>query len=242
MLKLNFENLKNLNVLKNIDVELEIGRIYYLLGPNGSGKSSLAKVIVGFPNYEIADGKIVFNKEVISELDMTERARLGIFLAFQNPVEIPGVSFRNFLRIAYNNTKEKDSQLSVFKFKELVLEKAKIFDINPEILDKNLNENLSGGEKKKMEILQMAILEPELAILDEIDSGLDIDSVKSVYKGIAKLKQTLPNMTLLIISHSLSPFEFLKPDKVMIMKKGSIVIEGNNELIEEIKKNGYKNI
>jgi len=229
-------------VLHDLSLSIQKGTIVYLLGPNGSGKSTLSKAIMGFENFKISGGSIYFENLDISNLELSQRARLGIFLAFQNPVEIPGVSYRNFLRLAYNNIHSKGQQISVMTFRKLLLEKSKMFNISQELLDKNLNENLSGGEKKKMEVLQMAILEPKLAILDEVDSGLDIDATKEVYKGLLQYIKFNPNTTLIIITHSLTPFSYLKPDNIFIMRKGQITRMGKQELVEEITKNGFNGL
>ena len=229
-------------ILSGLSAKFDKGKIYYLLGPNGSGKSTLAKAIMGFNELIVGKGIIEYKGIDITAFDVFKRANLGIFMAYQNPVEIPGVSFRNFLRIAYNNFHHKREQLSVVNFKKLLNENAKMFNIDPELLNKNLNENLSGGEKKKMEILQMAVLRPTFAILDEIDSGLDIDASKDVYKGIIQFKKLNPETTLLIITHSLKPFEYLLPESILIMKKGEITRIGDKKLIEEIKTKGFNNL
>ena len=229
-------------ILSNITLEVGDGKIVYLLGPNGSGKSTMAKTIMGFSETVKVEGKIKINEQDLKKLDINKRAQLGIFLAFQTPVEIPGVSFRTFLRIAYNNKQSADNKLSVMTFKKLLSQKAEIFNIPQNLLDKNLNENLSGGEKKKMELLQMVMLEPKLVILDEVDSGLDIDATKDVYQGLKKYKEVKPKTMLLIITHSLTPFSYLAPDKIYVLKKGKIFRTGNKELVKEIEEKGFNNL
>jgi len=241
MFKISFKELPKLNILNDINFSIQDGEMCYILGPNGSGKSTLAKTIMGFPDFSIDKGTILLDDTEIKELNITQRSLLGIFLAFQNPVEVPGVSYRNFLRLAYNLRHKKDT-LSPLAFGQLLKEKAKIFGIQNELLEKNLNENLSGGEKKKLEILQMAILEPRLVILDEIDSGLDFDATKSAYKGLQTIKSSNPNMMLLIITHSLESFKYLEPSKIMIMKKGTIVKTGGNEILDNIKSSGFETL
>ncbi|HOY46561.1 MAG TPA: Fe-S cluster assembly ATPase SufC [Candidatus Dojkabacteria bacterium] len=227
-------------ILKDLDLEIKKGEISVLMGPNGSGKSTLAKLLMGHPECEISKGKIIFQGKNITELDVTERARKGIFLAFQHPLEIPGVNFRSYLRLAFNSMRSKKEQLPVFKFRNLLQEKAKLFNIPDKLLNRNLNEGLSGGEKKKMEILQMAILNPKLAILDETDSGLDIDALAIVFENIAKLKSQNPDLSVLIITHYHKVFTYLKPDRVNIIYHGTIVETGDAALLDKIEKNGYK--
>jgi Fe-S cluster assembly ATP-binding protein len=197
---------------------------------------------MGFKEYDFNKGSLVLDSLELKEMDLTQRSLNGIFMAFQNPIEIPGVNYRNFLRIAYNLRQKKSEQLSPMGFKELLLEKAKIFEIQKELLEKNLNENLSGGEKKKLEILQMAVLETRLVILDEIDSGLDFDATKDVYKGLQKIKSQFPQMIFIIITHSLEPFNYLDPSKIIIMKKGSIIKTGGKEILEDIKVSGFSSL
>jgi Fe-S cluster assembly ATP-binding protein len=209
------------------------------MGPNGSGKSTLAKAIIGHPDCEIVKGNIKFYNKDLKKLDITARARAGIFLAYQHPLEIPGVNFRSYLRLAFNSGKEKTKQLPVFKFRELLTQKAQLLGIDEKLLERNLNEGLSGGEKKKMEILQMAVLSPKLAILDETDSGLDIDALKTVFKSIAKLKQDTKDLSVLIITHYHKVFSYLEPDKVHVMMQGKIVTSGSSSILTQIEKSGY---
>lgn len=242
MFKISFKESSELKILNNIDISIENGEICYVLGPNGSGKSTLAKTIMGFPEHNLKQGEILLDGVNILKMDISKRSKQGIFLAFQNPVEIPGVNYRNFLRIAYNLRREKENHLSPMGFKELLTKNASIFEIPNELLEKNLNENLSGGEKKKLEILQMAILEPRLVILDEIDSGLDFDATKAVYKGLQIIKSKIPDMMFLIITHSLEPFKSLEANKIIVLKKGTIFKSGGIELLNKIKISGFNSI
>mgnify|MGYP001201147482 CR=1 FL=1 len=242
MFKISFKELSQLKILNNVDFSMQDGEVCYILGPNGSGKSTLAKTIMGFSDFSIDKGTICLNDKELKDLDISQRSISGVFLAFQNPIEIPGVNYRNFLRIAYNLRQDKKNVLSPMAFGELLREKAKIFEIQDELLEKNLNENLSGGEKKKLEILQMAILEPRLVILDEIDSGLDFDATKAVYKGLQVIKSKYPMTMFIIITHSLEPFKYLEPSKILIMKKGTIAKSGGKELLDEIKSSGFESL
>ncbi len=227
-------------ILQGVDLELEPGEITVLMGPNGSGKSTLSKVIAGHPSYEVSKGSIHIDKEDITSLEVNERAQKGIFLAFQYPLEVPGVNFGNFLRLAYNArfTDPKD-KLPVFKFRQLLREKAALLGVSDEMLDRNLNEGLSGGEKKKAEILQLAVLNPSYVILDETDSGLDLDALKLVFGSLGKLQEINPQMAILVITHYQRIFDYITPDHVVVMKSGRIVAKGGMELVEKIEKDGY---
>ena len=242
MFKISFNELSQLKIINDIDISIQNSEIIYILGPNGSGKSTLAKTIMGFPEYSIDKGSILLDDSEIKTLNLSQRSRLGVFLAFQNPVEIPGVNYSNFLRLAYNIRRKKKDQLSPIAFREMLNEKAMIFEVPQGLLDKNLNENLSGGEKKKLEILQMAILDPKLVILDEIDSGLDFDATKDVYLGLKKIKTTNPDMMFIIITHSLEAFNYLEPSQIYIMKKGTIVKSGGKEILDNIKTSGFNTL
>jgi len=242
MFKISFIELSQLKIINNIDFSIQDGEICYVLGPNGSGKSTLAKTIMGFPDFAIDKGTIVLDDVELKDMDISQRSILGVFLAFQNPVEIPGVNYRNFLRLAYNLRQKKEDMLSPMAFGQILKNKSEIFGIQNELLEKNLNENLSGGEKKKLEILQMAILEPRIVILDEIDSGLDFDATKAVYQGLQTIKHKCPNMMFLIITHSFEPFKYLDPSKILIMKKGTVVKSGGKELLDDIKSSGFESL
>ena len=224
-------------ILKGVDLEIENNSVHVLMGQNGSGKSTLAQTIAGNPSYEVTDGKIKFNGRDILDLKPEERSRFGIFLSFQYPSEISGVSVFSFLRLIYNNSHEE--KLSPVKFRGLLLEKAKILGIEESMLSRSLNEGFSGGEKKRMEMLQMLVLEPKLAILDEVDSGLDIDALKIVAKSVNFLKEKT-KMSVLIITHYARILKYLEPDFVHIMKDGKIVQSGDKNLAHELEEKGYK--
>ncbi|MBW6442760.1 Fe-S cluster assembly ATPase SufC [Patescibacteria group bacterium] len=227
-------------ILDNLNLKIETGKIHVIMGPNGSGKTTLAKVLMGHPKYKIIHGEILlYNKSIIG-LSPEELAKKGVFLSFQTPLEIPGITLSNFIRKAYNSIKEK--KFSVLEFRELLEKKAKEIDLKREFLDYHINKGFSGGEKKKSEILQMLVLNPSIAILDETDSGLDIDSLKSVSKGILnfiKENSSNENKSILIITHYKRILEYLHPDKVSIMINGKIVMEGDESLIYQLEKKGY---
>src|SRR3989338_7590496 len=222
-------------ILKGINLKFEKGKIYALMGPNGSGKSTLAKIIMGDPNYKITKGKIVFNGEDIANLDPNQRAKKGIFLSFQNPSEIEGVTISNFLRIALNNQKNK--KISVLDFHKLLKEKLKLLKMPENFSERYLNQNFSGGEKKKSEILQLSVLNPKAAILDETDSGLDIDALKTISSGVNALMNK--EKIIIVITHYKRILEYLKPDKLFVMIDGKIVLEGGHELVDQLEKKGY---
>ncbi len=229
---------KEKEILKGINMKLEPGKIYALMGPNGSGKTSLSNAITGNPKYKVDSGEILFNGESIAGLNADEIARRGIFMSFQYPKEISGVSMSNFLRVAYNSV-HPEYKKSVLEFHELLKEKAKILDMKEDFLDRYLNQGFSGGEKKKSEILQMLILNPKLAILDETDSGLDIDALQAVAKGVNEFMKENPNHTVLIITHYKRILEYIKPDKVLIMLDGKIVREEESDFVDHIEERGY---
>ncbi len=221
-------------ILKGVNLKLNFGKINALMGPNGSGKSTLVNTIMGHPKYKITKGKIEFEGKDISKLSPDKRAKKGIFLSFQNPQEISGISTRKFLKAS---SKELKKDFSISKFKNDLKEKIKTLKISNETIERNLNEGFSGGEKKKNEILQMSILNPKLILLDEVDSGLDIDSLKIIAKAI---KKTLnKKKSILIITHYKRILEYLKPEKVYIMDKGKIILEGDRNLATKLEKKGY---
>ncbi len=222
-------------ILKGIDLKFKKGKIHALMGPNGSGKSTLANIIMGNPKYIITKGQILFERKDISKLNPNERAKKGIFLSFQNPSEVEGVAISNFLRMAFNNS--KDQKISVFDFHKLLKEKLKLLKMPENFSEKYLNRGFSGGEKKKSEILQLAVLNPKIAILDETDSGLDIDALKTIASGIKMLMNK--NKTIIIITHYKRILEYLKPDRLFVMMDGKIVAEGGKELVEKLEKKGY---
>lgn len=222
-------------ILRGVNLTVADGEVVALMGRNGSGKSTLANVLMGNPRYKISHGKIEYNGKDITVLDVDERARLGIFMSFQNPVEVGGVSISNFLRTALNSLREEN--ISVLQFRKLIREKLKLLDMDDKFLERYLNEGFSGGEKKKAEILQLAVLEPKFAILDETDSGTDVDALRIIAEGINKVKSA--KMSILLITHYNRIFNYIKPDKVLIMEKGRIVKEGSQELAKELEEKGY---
>ncbi len=222
-------------IIKDLNLKLEKGKIYALMGPNGCGKSTLAQTIAGSPNYNLTSGEIIFKDEIINELKPDKRAKKGIFLSFQYPQEVSGVTIYSFLRHALKSSGKK---IGVLEFGKIIKEKARELGIKEDFLERYLNEGFSGGEKKRSEILQMLVLNPELVILDETDSGLDIDSIKVVAEGIKKFAKE--NKTILIITHYKRILEYVKPDKVFVMAGGKIVGEGKREIIDKLEKDGYK--
>nr|SCW22972.1 Iron-sulfur cluster formation ABC transporter ATP-binding subunit [Nemalion sp. H.1444] len=227
-------------ILKGVNLTVNKGEIHAIMGPNGSGKSTLSKVIAGHPSYKITSGNIFFQEENITSLDTDTRAHLGIFLGFQYPIEIPGVSNTDFLRLAYN-TKRKASQLEELdplSFFELVNGKLGLIGMDSKFLIRNVNEGFSGGEKKKNEILQMALLEPILSILDETDSGLDIDALKVIANGINNLFDK--NNSMILITHYQRLLNYISPDFVHIMQDGKIKYTGGAQLAQELEAKGYE--
>nr|AQS34405.1 hypothetical protein [uncultured archaeon] len=225
---------KGKEILKGINLTLDLGKINALMGPNGSGKSTLVNTVMGHPKYVVTKGKILFNGKDITKLSPDKRAKLGIFLSFQHPREISGVSVSKFLK---TSEKELNPKFSFSEFKKNLKEKREILEISENMTERYLNVGFSGGEKKKNEILQMLILNPKLIILDETDSGLDIDSLKIIAKGVGEIMNK--EKCILIITHYKRILEYIKPDKVFIMIKGKIVLEGGNKLAEELEKKGY---
>jgi Fe-S cluster assembly ATP-binding protein len=226
-------------ILKGVNLEIKAGEVHAIMGRNGSGKSTLSKVITGHPDYEITGGEIIYQGQDLSALEPHERALAGIFLAFQYPLEIPGVSNLDFLRIAYNAKRKYLGleELDTFDFEDLIQEKLDVVKMNPAFLERSLNEGFSGGEKKRNEILQMAILEPTLSILDEIDSGLDIDALRIVSEGVNFLKN--PNNATLVITHYQRLLNYIIPDHIHVMYDGKIVMSGGKELALELEEKGY---
>ena len=222
-------------ILKGLNLKLESGSVHALMGPNGSGKTTLAHVLMGDPRYSVTKGKILINGKDILKLSVSERAKLGLFLSFQSPVEIEGFKFSTFLRQAYNSLNRK--KLSLLEFQELLEKKAGELGISKELLSRYLNKGFSGGEKKKAEILQLLVLNPKIAILDETDSGLDIDSLRIIAQGIRKFMSL--EKTILIITHYKRILEYVKPDKVSIMLDGKIVRDGSGELVNHLEEKGY---
>ncbi|MBA3242545.1 MAG: Fe-S cluster assembly ATPase SufC [Acidobacteria bacterium] len=226
-------------ILRGISLSVEKGEIHAIMGPNGSGKSTLAKILAGHPAYEVTGGEVLFEGRNLLELAPDERAREGIFLAFQYPVEVPGVSNAQFLRLAYNEKRKHrgEEELDPLEFKDLLTERAKIVEMEPGLMSRSVNEGFSGGEKKRNEILQMAVLEPKLAVLDETDSGLDIDALRIVAGGVNKLR-TEEN-AILLVTHYQRLLNYIIPDHVHVLYKGRIVRSGGKELALELEEKGY---
>lgn len=221
-------------ILKGLNLKLDLGKINALMGPNGSGKSTLVNTIVGHPKYEITSGKILFNGKSIGDMSVDKRAKLGIFLSFQYPQEISGVSVAKFLKVACDSL---DKGISIFKFKKFLKEKQEILEVEDEMVNRYLNEGFSGGEKKKMEIFQMLVLDPTLILLDETDSGLDVDALRIVAKGVNSLMNE--KKSALVITHYKRILEYIRPDKVFIMIDGRIALEGDGSLVDKLEEKGY---
>ncbi|MDH3708801.1 MAG: Fe-S cluster assembly ATPase SufC [Cyclobacteriaceae bacterium] len=226
-------------ILKGINLEVKPGEVHAIMGPNGSGKSTLAAVLAGRESYEITEGSVTFLRKDLLEMAPEERAREGLFLAFQYPVEIPGVSSTNFLKTAVNQIREHRGQepLDAVSFLKLIKEKMKLVDIDQSLLSRSLNEGFSGGEKKRNEIFQMAVLEPKLAVLDETDSGLDIDALKIVAHGVNSLKNN--ENAVVVVTHYQRLLDYIIPDYVHVLYDGKIVKSGTKELALELEEKGY---
>ncbi|MFL0198720.1 Fe-S cluster assembly ATPase SufC [Clostridium sp. WILCCON 0269] len=222
-------------ILKGVNLEIKKGEIHAIMGPNGAGKSTLVNTIMGHPKYSISEGDIIFEGKSINDLKVNERARCGIFMSFQYPEEIQGITVENFLRSAKISVSRK--KIGILAFRKVLKEKLKLLNIDESYTRRYLNVGFSGGEKKKNEILQMAVLEPKLTMLDETDSGLDVDAVRIVSEGVSTLRTE--GNSILIITHHNSILEYLKPDYVHVLIDGKIVKTGDVSLAEEIEKNGY---
>jgi Fe-S cluster assembly ATP-binding protein len=228
-----------IEILKGIDLTVKSGEIHAIMGPNGSGKSTFAKVLAGHPAYEVSGGEVRFEGNNLLELEPEARARCGIFLAFQYPIEIPGVANSQFLRLAYNTLQAQrgKDELDPLEFDDFVREKMKLLEMNPDFLARSVNEGFSGGEKKRNEILQMALLEPKLAILDETDSGLDIDALRIVANGVNQL--ATQDNAIVLVTHYQRLLDYIVPDYVHVMDSGRIVKTGGKELALELEAHGY---
>ena len=226
-------------ILKGLNLEVNAGEVHAIMGPNGSGKSTLSKVLAGHPSYEVISGEVLYEGKNLLELEPDERARAGLFMAFQYPVEVPGVSNSQFLRPAYNQKMQHLGQedLDPLEFNDYLKEKAKIVDMDPAFFKRSVNEGFSGGEKKRNEILQMAVLQPKLAILDETDSGLDIDALRIVAEGVNKLRSA--DNGIILVTHYQRLLNFIVPDQVHVLAGGRIVKEGGKELALELEEKGY---
>jgi Fe-S cluster assembly ATP-binding protein len=243
---LNIENLEasidTKKIIKNLNLKINENEIHVIMGPNGSGKSTLSKIIAGHPSYVVENGKVLFLGKNLLELSPEERSHEGIFLAFQYPVEISGVTNYDFLRLAYNEKQKylKKVEVTPLEFMSLVENSLKQLKMPIEFLNRDLNQGFSGGEKKRNEILQMLLLEPSLIILDELDSGLDIDAIKIICETI--IKNISKKTSLIVITHYPRILNYLKPDYIHIMMNGKIIKTGNLELIEKLELEGYQNI
>ena len=232
-------SIEDKDILKGIDLEIKAGEIHAIMGPNGSGKSTLASVITGKEEYEMTEGQILFENEDLDEVSPEERAHKGIFMSFQYPIEIPGITTTNFIKTAINETRKAkgENDMPAKDMLKMLREKCDLLDIDQKFLSRSINEGFSGGEKKRNEIFQMAMLEPKLAILDETDSGLDIDALKIVANGVNKLKNK-DNATI-VITHYQRLLDYIIPDYVHVLHNGRIIKSGGKELALELEEKGY---
>ena len=226
-------------ILHGLDLQIPAGEVHAIMGPNGSGKSTLAKVIAGHPEYEVTEGAVLFKGQDVLGMEPDERSKAGIFLAFQYPVEIPGVSIANFLRTAKQAHMPEGEELDLFDFQDELLDRMRLLDVDPTFAERPVNDGFSGGEKKRNEILQMAMLRPSLAVMDETDSGLDIDALKVVANGVNALTEEDPTMAVLLITHYQRLLNYIKADVVHVMVNGKIVRTGGPEVALELEEEGY---
>ncbi|PEN06760.1 Fe-S cluster assembly ATPase SufC [Longimonas halophila] len=231
---------EDIEILKGVDLTINEGEVHAIMGPNGSGKSTLAAVLAGREEYVVTDGSIRYKGEDLLELEAEERAEEGVFLAFQYPVELPGVSMTNFLREAVNSVREArgEEELGAADFLKLVRERAKLVDLDPDLVKRSVNQGFSGGEKKRNEIFQLAMLEPTLAVLDETDSGLDIDALRTVSDGVNKLRSA--ERAFLLITHYQRLLDYIEPDHVHVMVNGRIAESGDKDLAIRLEEEGYE--
>ena len=233
-------NINDKEILKGINLEIKAGEVHAIMGPNGSGKSTLSAVIAGKEEYEVTEGSVILNGEDLADFAPEERAHKGVFLSFQYPVEIPGVTVTNFIKTAINETRKGQGleELPAKEMLKLIREKADLLEIDRKFLSRSLNEGFSGGEKKRNEIFQMAMLEPKLAILDETDSGLDIDALKIISTGINNFMNE--DKSIVLITHYQRLLDYIKPDYVHVMQNGKIIKTGTAELAKELESKGYE--
>lgn len=226
-------------ILKGINLTVKKGEIHAIMGPNGSGKSTLAKVLAGHPAYQVTSGEVLYEGKNLLEMPPDERAREGVFMAFQYPIEVPGVSNAQFLRLAYNEKRKHlgEEELDPLEFKDLLKERAKVVEMDASFMTRSVNEGFSGGEKKRNEILQMAVLEPKLAVLDETDSGLDIDALRIVAGGVNQLHN--PDNAVILVTHYQRLLDYIVPQFVHVLANGRIAKEGGKELALELEQKGY---
>lgn len=229
-----------IEILKGIDLEVKAGEVHAIMGPNGSGKSTLARVLAGHPAYEVTGGSVIYEGKDLLNMPIEERARQGVFLAFQYPIDIPGVNNAYFLKAAVNEIRKSRGleELDAMEFIEFLKEKMKIVEMNEQFLNRPVNEGFSGGEKKRNEILQMAVLNPKLAILDETDSGLDIDALKIVSEGVNRLRR--PDHSVILVTHYQRMLNYIAPDFVHVLRSGKIVKSGGKDLALELEDKGYE--
>lgn len=233
-------SINSIEILKGVDLSIRPGEIHAIMGPNGSGKSTLSKILAGHPSYKLTKGQILYKEEDISELDPASRSHKGIFLAFQYPVEIPGVNNEDFLRLAYNSKRKafNKSEIDPIQFIEEITEKLNLVNLDAKFLSRNVNEGFSGGEKKRNEILQFAVLDSDLGILDETDSGLDIDALRTISEAINKLMTK--DKSILLITHYKRLLEYIKPDFIHVMRNGKIIKTADASFVEILEKKGYE--
>lgn len=227
-------------ILRGVDLHVATGEVVALMGPNGSGKSTLAHVLMGHPEYQVTGGTVLFQGQDLLAMSPEERAKQGVFLSFQYPQTIAGVSLGNFLRLSYGAVQGK--HVPVGQFLALLKEKLKLLSMSEDFIMRSVNEGFSGGEKKRAEILQLALLTPRLAVLDETDSGLDIDALKVVGSAVQKVKEAMPNMAILLITHYQRMLDYISPDRIVVMRGGKVVMRGGAEVVTAIETGGYDSL
>lgn len=228
-------------IIHDVSLAIEQGQVHAIMGPNGSGKSSLALTLMGHPRYTVDAGSMTLQGQELLELTPEKRAKLGMFLAMQHPYEIEGIPFKSFLRQAYNSLYDgTDKQMRIRDFHKHLMAKVELLEMEPSFIDRSVNVGFSGGEKKRAEMLQLAVLQPKIALLDEIDSGLDIDALQIVCKALQKVREDNPSMSILLITHYQRILRYLKPDSVHIMQDGLLVKSGGIEIAEQLEKHGYE--